>query len=514
VSEAAPLLVARGLSVAVDGRALVEPSDFDLRDGERVLLVGRSGSGKSLFLDLLLGFAGPESPGVRVGGSLALGEEELLGAPPERRDGHLGAVFQLHAIGLFDDLSAEQNLRFGSLDPGRARSAAESLGVGDLDRPVTRCSGGERVRLALARTLLRGAGVIAFDEPTTGLDAPAARQVVEAIRASHRRLTLVVSHDLEAFAPICDAVLLLDPTTRTLRRLGPPAQALPEARAALETERTAPPRALAARASAVRRLAEGWSRATGAVGTALRDALGLVRLPACAFRLGHALDGPRLRLALRRNLAPGVLAFVGVGAVLMALTATWFLFERMPQREVAEPLLQDEVVAGLGLVSVRVVVPLLASVLLAAKLGASASAQWGHMSMTRQVDALLLLGVGLRRHLLEPVALAQVLAALLATTLSLLLAFSTSLVIFLVLHPGWSVRWYADAFAREIGAGDLLWIAAKVSVAALAVALVAFRSGVSPKRAPEEVLRGIHRTLLLGLLLVLAVHAAFAFLEF
>lgn len=510
MSDGGPLLSARGLTVSVDGRVLLEPSDFDLHAGERALVVGRSGAGKSLLLDVLLGFAGPDSPGVRVGGSLRLGDLELVGAPPERRDGHVGAVFQLHAIGLFDDLTAQENLRFGSLDPGRARAAAEALGVPDLERLVTRCSGGERVRLALARTLLRGAGVIAYDEPTTGLDAPAARQVVEAIRASHRRLTLVVSHDLESFGPVCDVLLLLDPETRTVRRLGHPDTSLAEARAALE----AAPRDPVRREAPARRLAGAWVRATQAVGATLRDALGLLGLPAAALRIGHPLDGPRLRLALTRNLAPGVMAFVGVGAVLMALTATWFLFERMPQREVAEPLLQDEVVAGLGLVTVRVVVPLLVSVLLAAKLGASAAAHWGHMSATRQVDALLLLGVDLRRHLLLPVALAQVLASWAATALSLALAWATSLVIFLVLHPGWSVRWYAAAFSREVGRGDLGWVAAKVAVAALCAALVAFRSGASPKRTPEEVLRGIHRTLLLGLLLVLAVHAAFAFAEF
>jgi energy-coupling factor transporter ATP-binding protein EcfA2 len=514
VSEVVPpVLVARSLAVVAGDRRLVAPSSFALKEGERVLLVGPSGGGKSLFLDLLLGFAGPSSPGLLVTGELALDGQPLLGRPPGARDQRVGAVFQLHASGLFDDLTVAENLRFGDRDPERASAVAAGLGLGALSRRAVQCSGGERLRVVLARTLLRGAGVLAYDEPTSGLDPAAAAQVVQAIRASHRRLTLVVTHDYDAFAGFADRILFLDPTTRSLRLLSADEEAVREVRARLASAppassepRTAPPRSA--------RLRAGWGRLADRTADTLAD-FGVALLgPAAWFRPAAPLDGPRVRQALARHLAPGVSAFVATSALLVALTATYFLFDRLPERAFAEPLFLDDLLAGLGLILVRVAVPLVASILLAAKLGASTAAHLGHMSLTRQVDALHLLRVPLRRHLLLPAAGGQLAAAWVHGALALGVAFVTSMGVFLGAHPGWSALYFQRAWTQEIEAPDLLWVAGKMGASALAVAAVAFRAGTSPKREPEDVVSAIHATLLGGLLLVLAVHAAFAFLEF
>jgi ABC-type transporter Mla maintaining outer membrane lipid asymmetry permease subunit MlaE len=257
-----------------------------------------------------------------------------------------------------------------------------------------------------------------------------------------------------------------------------------------------------------------WRDLALATSDALLDAAWLPLAPLAWLRAAHPLDGPRVRAALRRDLAPGVALFVALSAVLVAVTGTWFLFERLPQRAWTEPLVQEDLVAGLGLIHARVGVPLLVSVLLAAKLGASAAAHLGHMSLTRQVDALALLRVPGRRHLLLPTAASQLLAAIVFTALAGLLAWAASLVVFLLSHPGLSARWFHAAYLQEVEPGDLAWVLAKVGTSALGVAAVAWRAGTAPKRAPEQVVRGIHATLLRGLLLVLGVHALYAFLEF
>ena len=221
-----------------------------------------------------------------------------------------------------------------------------------------------------------------------------------------------------------------------------------------------------------------------------------------------------MREALRRCLAPGVAAFVATSTFLVALTATYFLFERLPKREYAEALFLDDLLAGLGLVLVRVVLPILVSMLLAAKLGASTAAHLGHMSRTRQADALRVLGESRRRHLLLPAAGGQLAAAWVHTALAIVTAFLTSMIVFLWAHPGWSSIYVQRAWTKELAWTDLLWVAAKVGLSAVAVAAVAFRAGIEPKREPEQVVAGIHATLLRGLLCVLVIHAAFAFLEF
>jgi energy-coupling factor transporter ATP-binding protein EcfA2 len=496
-----PVLAVEGLEVVHEGRALLAPSSFRLHEGERVLLVGPSGAGKSLFLDVLLGFVGPDTPGIELRGSVLLDGEELLGRGPEARDGRVGAVFQVHRLGLFDDLDVEQNLRFGSRDGAEAARMADSLGLAERGRPAAVCSGGERLRVAMARTLLRGADVLVFDEPTAGLDPASVRQVVEAIRSHHRRLTLVVTHERDAFEGLADAVVEIDPGTRTLRRLPAPVPVV--------ADRPSPrPR------GPLRRALSAWDRAAVAAAVGAADLLAVLRWPEALLRVAHPLDGPRVRRELARDLAPGVAAFVATSAVLVSLTATYFLFDRLPRREYAEPLVQEGLLAGLGQILTRVVIPLIATILLAAKLGASSAANLGQMSLTRQVDALRLLRVPLRRHLLLPTAAAQILATWVHVGLALLLSFATTAAVFLWTHPGWSWAYVRWAYARELAPSDVLWLLAKCGACALAVSAVAWRVGAAPKRAPEEVVRGIHRTLLRALLLVLAIHAAFAFAEF
>lgn len=513
------VLEIEGLAVRGPRGALLAPSSVVLYEGERALLVGPSGAGKSLVTDVLLGFLPEPHGGLQVSGRVRLDGRELLGADVGERRGRVGAVFQLQAPGLFDDLSAAQNLAFGARDGAACQALAARLGLSALERPVALLSGGERVRLGLARTLLSGPDVLVADEPTTGLDPAAAAQVVEALRAAHRRLTLVITHDQAAFQGFADAVLLLDPADRTLRRLpaGPEADAA--LARALAPRADAPPKppgpAGPARAGLGARLAAGWLRR--AVGTA--DTLGdvgcLLLLPRTLADSLHPLHGPRVRAALRRDLAPGVGLFTGLSAVLVSLTATFFLFDRLPRRDYTEPLLQDELLTGLGLILTRVVVPLIASILLAAKLGASTAAHLGHLSLTRQVDALRLLGVSPRRHLLLPAALGQLLAAWLWTALSVGLAFLATSVVFLWQHPGWSALYARTAWFRGLHAEDALWVGAKAGLAALAVSVTAYRCATAQrKRAPEQVLAALHRTLLVGLLLVLAVHAACAFVEF
>ena len=379
---------------------------------------------------------------------------------------------------------------------------------------MTLCSGGEGMRVGLARTLLHGADVIVYDEPTTGLDPVNARQVVEAIVASHRRLSVIITHDYAAFADAADVVLFLDPTTRRLRRMPPSAETFDALHAALADAGAPPSEAPAPPPGLLARVADGWRRAATATSEVLLDWSWLTLVPAAFARATHALDGPRLRQALRRDLSPGVIAFVGLSAMLVAITGTYFLFERLPKRAWSEPLIQEDIVAGLGLIYVRVGIPLLVSVLLAAKLGAAAAAHFGHMSLTRQLDALDLLGISRRRHLLLPTAAGQLAAAWVSTAFAAGLAYLMSLVVFLAVHEGFSVRYFQAAFGKELDGSVFVWILAKVGVSALGVAAVAYRIGTAPKRAPEQVVKGIHRTLLRALLLVLAVHAAFAFLEF
>jgi ABC-type multidrug transport system ATPase subunit len=188
------------LTVRVAGKTIVERAALEVASGEIVLLIGPSGAGKSILLQLVAGVLDQSSPDVEVEGRIAIGGVEVA-----RARGRTGLVFQDHA--LFDDLSARDNLMFAMAhrhanhheQPGSSR-ADELLAHFGLDHatPVRVMSGGQKQRLAIARTLAHDPEILIYDEPTTGLDPASTEAVVSWIERTHReqgKTTLIVTHD-------------------------------------------------------------------------------------------------------------------------------------------------------------------------------------------------------------------------------------------------------------------------------------------------------------------------------
>jgi ABC-type sugar transport system ATPase subunit len=157
--------------------------------GEQVVLLGPSGAGKSMLLELALGFRKPISGQVRFRGV------PVDAVPPEGR--RCGWVPQSDT--LFPHLSVRENVGFarrGSPEQGtRVAAVAERLGITALlDRRIGGLSGGERRRVALARTLVAGHDTVLLDEPFSGLEPRVARQLWELLDALRGELDLTVLH--------------------------------------------------------------------------------------------------------------------------------------------------------------------------------------------------------------------------------------------------------------------------------------------------------------------------------
>ncbi len=171
---------------------------FEAAPGEITAVSGQSGSGKSTLLDLVAGFLTP------TGGSLTLGEKDLLPLPPEQRP--VSILFQSET--LFEHLSAARNLALGLPPrmPGHERekriaAALAEVGLPGMEaRRASTLSGGEKQRVALARTLLRDRPVLLLDEPFSALDDETrhgARQLVRSLTERHGWITLLVSHHVD-----------------------------------------------------------------------------------------------------------------------------------------------------------------------------------------------------------------------------------------------------------------------------------------------------------------------------
>ncbi len=181
-------------------------ADFEVRPGERLLLSGRSGSGKTSLLRILSGL---EPAWGEASGRILLGDQEIHPWAPERRQ--IGMVFQDQ--GLLSAWDAVDNATLGWKVRGVSRPERESRILPVLEAwglrhavstPVTRWSGGEKQRLALIRAWVWKPSLILQDEPFSALDTETRGRVVTQLQAWHRESAVPlihVSHDEAEGAP-------------------------------------------------------------------------------------------------------------------------------------------------------------------------------------------------------------------------------------------------------------------------------------------------------------------------
>ena len=213
-----PSLQLRDLNIRAAERVLLADTSVTVAGGKITVIVGASGAGKSLLLRTLAGLIPREGDSVSWTG-------EVLA----ENDSRMGIVFQQFA--LFDELSPAANVQF-AIDhrndprqlPGQtAEDWLQELGVPARTR-VAALSGGQKQRLAIARTLAADPQIVLYDEPTSGLDAASGRKVAALIQQTHqthKRTSIIVTHDYETLLPIADEVLLLDADTKRLNLVDP-----------------------------------------------------------------------------------------------------------------------------------------------------------------------------------------------------------------------------------------------------------------------------------------------------
>jgi iron complex transport system ATP-binding protein len=230
---ASALLTARGLNVALSGRAVLVDISLALSPGHLVALVGPNGAGKTTLLRALAGLV-PSDGAIDVGG------EALSSLPLRERARRFAYLPQGHIVHWplpARDIVALGRYPHGATDPARLSpkdtdAVLRAMRATDVmefsERRVTELSGGERSRVALARVLAVEAPVILADEPTSSLDPRHQIDVMKTLRAAadEGTLVIVVTHDLGLAARFADTVLVL--SDGRLVSQGAPADALSE----------------------------------------------------------------------------------------------------------------------------------------------------------------------------------------------------------------------------------------------------------------------------------------------
>jgi len=213
-----PKISARNLHKRFGSNVVLNGLDLDVGVGESVVVIGGSGSGKSVLLKCVLGLLEPEDGEIAIDGVPVIG---LSSAERERVNRKFGMLFQGGA--LFDSLKVWENVAFGlvqgeKMERGRAREIAFSkladvglsADVGELW--PAELSGGMQKRVGLARAIATEPEIIFFDEPTTGLDPIMADVINDLIVKCVRELgatALSITHDMASARKIADRIAML-----------------------------------------------------------------------------------------------------------------------------------------------------------------------------------------------------------------------------------------------------------------------------------------------------------------
>ena len=191
---------------------------LDVKKGESVVIIGGSGSGKSVSLKCMLGLLHPQKGNIFINGKSTL---SLSRVEREQVNHHIGMLFQSGA--LFDSLNIWQNISFGlmsgkNMEKSEAykiaidRLADVGLGEDVASLMPDELSGGMRKRVALARAIATNPDIIFFDEPTTGLDPITGDVINDLIRSCVSQIgatAVTITHDMSSVRKIADRVAFL-----------------------------------------------------------------------------------------------------------------------------------------------------------------------------------------------------------------------------------------------------------------------------------------------------------------
>lgn len=212
------VLIIKGLCKSFGDRDILIDFNLELVRGESVVVLGKSGSGKSVLIKCIIGLLKPEKGSIHVFGKNVpdLGHAEL-----DEIRAKVGFLFQGNA--LYDSMSVRENLEFPLrrhwLEISQKKvnkmveDALEDVGLKHtIDMMPVELSGGMRKRVALARTLILKPEIILYDEPTTGLDTITSKEIIELmirIQEKYNTTSLIISHDMNCVRMASDRVVML-----------------------------------------------------------------------------------------------------------------------------------------------------------------------------------------------------------------------------------------------------------------------------------------------------------------
>jgi phospholipid/cholesterol/gamma-HCH transport system ATP-binding protein len=215
---AEPVVVIKGVRKAFGDREVLRGIDLHVNKGENLVILGKSGTGKSVLIKCLVGLEWPDEGEVRVFGKdlFSLNYAEL-------NESRVRTGFLFQNAALYDSMSVKENLLFPlrqhKKDMSRDKKQAlvmemlDNVGlVESIDQLPSKLSGGQSKRIGLARTLILRPELMLYDEPTTGLDTGTGKEISELMilmKKKYNISSITITHDMACAKMTADRIIML-----------------------------------------------------------------------------------------------------------------------------------------------------------------------------------------------------------------------------------------------------------------------------------------------------------------
>jgi len=214
----APVIEISNLRKAFGGQEVLKDISLKLYNGENLVVLGKSGSGKSVFIKCIARLLDPDSGTINVlGDDVSALSANNLGALRKK----IGFLFQGGA--LYDSMTVRQNMEFPlrrikrgltrQETDAKVKEVLENVGLSDsIDKMPSQLSGGMRKRISLARTIIVDPLIMLYDEPTTGLDPETSDEIsalINDVQKKYKTSSIIITHDIECARATANRVIML-----------------------------------------------------------------------------------------------------------------------------------------------------------------------------------------------------------------------------------------------------------------------------------------------------------------
>ncbi len=208
----------KGLYKSFGDLKVLRGIDLDVFKGENVVVLGRSGSGKSVLIKIIAGLLPPDAGSVKV-----LGQEVSHLDEAALRELRMKIGFSFQSSALYDSMNVRENLEFPLIRnvknlskkeiDDRVKDTLDAVGLLDkINQMPTDLSGGQRKRIGIARTLMLNPEIMLYDEPTAGLDPITSIEInnlINQVQERYHTSSIIITHDLTCAKLVGDRVLML-----------------------------------------------------------------------------------------------------------------------------------------------------------------------------------------------------------------------------------------------------------------------------------------------------------------